>query len=145
MNRGEAAEYAKRLRVEIRQQRGVLVRDMPNLRDLAKLHNNCLTLYGIADDLAEHNANDRNRSLFRNVADRALELGHLFAQLERTLEELSGVQQSPRQRRLHDEFERRRKPVLTRSREFEAVLDEFIRWATSDVPLRNQPNRRRNS
>jgi DNA-binding SARP family transcriptional activator len=148
MNRGKAAEHAKRLRADIRTQRIVLVRDMPETRDLAalreltKLDTNCRTLCLLVDDLAEHDASGRNRSLFSKVAKRALALAHLYAQLGRTLEELSGVQPSPRERRLYDEFERRRGQVLDRSREFEIVLDEFIRWAASNMLLCSRPARR---
>jgi len=133
MNRGEAAEYAKRLRADIRTQRMALVRDMPELRDLARLSIDCRALCQLAEDSAENDSSGQNRRLLRTVAERALVLAHLYAQLERTLEELSGVPPGPRQRRLYDEFERRQRQVLSKSREFEIILDGLIQWATGDV------------
>jgi hypothetical protein len=131
MNPGQAAQHAKRLRTDIRQHRSGIVRGTVELRHLAGLNDTCITLESIANSLAEQHADAPSRKLLRAVASRALELGLLYAQLERMLEELSGVPPGRRQRDLYDELAGRQKRALAKSRKFEPVLDEFIRWATT--------------
>src|SRR3954468_764454 len=105
MNRGQAAEHAKRLRADMRRQRSKIINNEPDLVELDTLVIDCRALCGIAESLAENEVDGKNRKLFRDVADRALQLADLYAQLGRTFEELGGVAPSPRQRRLYDEVE----------------------------------------